>query len=140
MLQKEGQEVSSSTLPKSTAKNVKLAGTRHPLAGIVFNERGFPIFDDVAKVDLKIEMKIAMIQDRRLHFKEATKKLSSLIDEGFVDVNVFSKEQLQAIKNFNSEIPGLTWHHHEDLGRMQLVPRKIHRQVGHIGGFNLWFK
>ena len=41
--------VTSSTMPKTNAKNVKLAGARHKETGIVFNERGMPIFDDIAK-------------------------------------------------------------------------------------------
>ncbi|WFC64679.1 hypothetical protein EWH21_02740 [Pseudomonas sp. REST10] len=27
-----------------------------------------------------------------------------------------------------------TWHHHQDSGRMQLVPELIHSKTGHIGG------
>ncbi|MBO2930305.1 MULTISPECIES: HNH endonuclease [Pseudomonadaceae] len=29
---------------------------------------------------------------------------------------------------------GYTWHHHQDSGRMQLVPELIHSKTGHIGG------
>jgi hypothetical protein len=32
-----------------------------------------------------------------------------------------------------------TWHHHQDVGRMQLVPRKIHADTGHVGGFDMWY-
>jgi hypothetical protein len=35
--------------------------------------------------------------------------------------------------------PYFTWHHHQDVGRMQLVPRTIHRDTGHIGGFEMWY-
>lgn len=28
----------------------------------------------------------------------------------------------------------MTWHHHEDLHTMQLVPTSIHRSIGHTGG------
>jgi hypothetical protein len=31
-----------------------------------------------------------------------------------------------------------TWHHHQDRGRMQLVPEKVHAETGHTGGFSLW--
>ena len=33
-----------------------------------------------------------------------------------------------------SEIPDYTWHHHQDTGRMQLVPEWEHSKTGHIGG------
>ncbi|WP_419722348.1 HNH endonuclease [Serratia fonticola] len=26
------------------------------------------------------------------------------------------------------------WHHHQELGRIQLAPTKIHGKSGHIGG------
>jgi hypothetical protein len=30
-----------------------------------------------------------------------------------------------------------TWHHHEDLGLMQLVETRVHRPFWHDGGFSL---
>jgi hypothetical protein len=36
--------------------------------------------------------------------------------------------------------PGYSWHHHEDTGRMQLVPSELHGAVGHTGGFSIWGK
>jgi len=30
---------------------------------------------------------------------------------------------------------GYSWHHHEDKTRMQLVPTKLHRKIGHTGGY-----
>ena len=29
---------------------------------------------------------------------------------------------------------GMSWHHHEDLHTMQLVPQSIHSAIGHTGG------
>ncbi|QCL68718.1 HNH endonuclease [Neisseria flavescens] len=34
---------------------------------------------------------------------------------------------------FLSSIPDYTWHHHQDTGRMQLVPEEKHSPTGHIG-------
>ncbi|WP_423245240.1 HNH endonuclease [Escherichia marmotae] len=31
-------------------------------------------------------------------------------------------------------MPNYTWHHHQDLGRMQLVQTKFHGKTGHLGG------
>lgn len=31
-----------------------------------------------------------------------------------------------------------TWHHHQDVGRMQLVDYTIHRKTGHTGGYKIW--
>ena len=38
----------------------------------------------------------------------------------------------------SKKIGEYTWHHYQDLGKMQLVPTKIHQQTGHIGGDSLW--
>ncbi|WP_442805718.1 HNH endonuclease [Testudinibacter sp. TR-2022] len=46
----------------------------------------------------------------------------------------FTSEQLEAIYRGEAKIPDYTWHHHQDSGRMQLIPEDIHRQTGHLGG------
>jgi len=33
-----------------------------------------------------------------------------------------------------SDVPFCFWHHHQDSGRMQLVPELIHCKTGPIGG------
>ena len=130
--------VTSSTLPKVNAKNVKLAGTRHPKTGMVFNSKGMPILDDVAKVDLLLPERVACVKNRKLHFSEATKELHKLIENGSVSRKQFSSKQLKAIFDDAETIPGCTWHHHENRGRMQLVSEKIHQKTGHLGGDALW--
>ena len=50
----------------------------------------------------------------------------------------FSKDQLIDIMNGRSKISGLTWHHNEEKGVMQLVEDVIHSQTGHTGGFSIW--
>ena len=83
---------------------------------------------------------ISSVKNRILHFKEATKNLHKLILDGVIDRNNFSTEQLDRIFKDADRIPDFTWHHHQDVGRMQLVPEKMHAKTGHIGGFDLWFK
>jgi len=40
----------------------------------------------------------------------------------------------------NTETPphGYTWHHHQQPGRMQLVPFGVHAAVQHSGGRQVW--
>ncbi|MFK7973738.1 MAG: HNH endonuclease [Rickettsiaceae bacterium] len=38
------------------------------------------------------------------------------------------------------KINGLTWHHHQDTGRMQLISDKLHNNVRHPGGMSLWYE
>lgn len=46
----------------------------------------------------------------------------------------FNLKQIEAIKSGKGKIPGFTWHHHQDTGRMQLVPEWEHSRTGHVGG------
>jgi hypothetical protein len=34
--------------------------------------------------------------------------------------------------------PGLIWHHHQDVARMQLVDRALHERFGHAAGMQIW--
>lgn len=40
----------------------------------------------------------------------------------------------------NPRPPNTTWHHHEDLGRMILVPTKVNNSFPHTGGVAIWQK
>jgi hypothetical protein len=132
-------QVSSSTVPPPTSKNVGLAGKPHPVSGIPFDERGFPIFDSVAAFDTRIPRDVASIADRPLHFETATAELHDAIRMGQIPRSRFTTEQLEAIEEGAEKIPGFTWHHHQDIGRMQLIPTDVHSKTGHIGGFRMWF-
>ncbi len=72
------------------------------------------------------------------HKKVATMQLKADIEAGKVDRKLFSDLEWKQIEAGKSKIGAYTWHHHEDLGRMQLVPEDIHRQTGHFGGDALW--
>lgn len=130
-------KVTSTTVPPESAPNVRLAGQRHPVTGIPFDERGFPIFDHVAAFDTKIPHDLASTNSRAAHFKEATVQLKEAIRSGQINKSVFDSNQLNAIENELEKIPGFTWHHHQDFGRMQLVPQDIHGPTTHIGGFRM---
>jgi RHS repeat-associated protein len=41
---------------------------------------------------------------------------------------------------YKSTPAGYTWHHHEDLGRMQLVRTDVHAAASHSGGRSIWKK
>ena len=110
----------------------------HP-AGIMIDERGFPVFDDVAVFDTRLASSIARVPNRRLHFQESTRALADAQLRGEVPFSLFTPEQRLAIGMGAEKIPGHTWHHHQLFGRMQLVPTPIHRAVGHTGGFRLWY-
>ena len=73
-------------------------------------------------------------------YEQATRcneQLSQALENGSLDTEQFTDRQLEQIRN-GDKPEGYTWHHHEDLGRMQLVPSDIHEKTGHTGGRSLW--
>jgi hypothetical protein len=133
-------KVSSSTIPKGNKKNVRLARGGHPKTRIPYDARGFPILDDLAVYDTRINRSIAGIKDAKAHMRAATEDLWKAIERGEIDRSLFDTEQLAAIKDGKDKIPGLTWHHHQDFSRMQLVSTEVHGMTGHVGGFHMWFR
>jgi filamentous hemagglutinin len=132
--------IEASTVPASNAKNVKLAGQRHPESGIVFSERGCPVFDSVLEFDTIIPREIAKKKYEAGHKISASEQLDTAIQRGEIPSNKFTSEQLEAIRNHEPTIPGYRWHHHEQFARMQLIPESIHNATGHVGGMKLWFE
>jgi len=128
-----GQVRSGTIAPNPTGRVV------HPGTNILIDERGFPVYDDVARFDTRLSDSIASVPSRRLHGQEATRALNDAILKGQVRAGQFSPQQMAAIEAGSERIPGFTWHHHQQFGRMQLVPSTIHRAVGHVGGFKFWY-
>lgn len=126
--------VTSTTVPPYSAKNVHLAGSRHPNTGIVFDQRGFPVFDDIAQYDTRLPLDEFRSVSYASQMRMATRDLRAQLDTNPQLRSRFEPDQLQAIQSGQKNIPRLTWHHHQDSGRMQLVPSDIHRRTGHIGG------
>lgn len=71
--------------------------------------------------------------------RAATRDLRTQILEGRVSATNLTDQQLKAIKQGKAEIPGFTWHHHQDRGKMQLIPYEVHKDTGHVGGMNVWY-
>jgi hypothetical protein len=70
--------------------------------------------------------------------RQATASLKADIVSGKVNKTMFTEQQLLAIHAEKAQIPGYSWHHHQEIGRMQLVPRDIHSATRHVGGDHLW--
>lgn len=93
-----------------------------PYGNIPFNKKGFPVFDewvdDRGKPDGKPYVEITPTGSRARDSDQADK--------------------LAGITREEREDLGLVWHHHEEYGRMQLVPLDLHKEVRHTGGFAIW--
>ncbi len=80
------------------------------------------------------------------HFAAANQKLYEAILEDPTLVNRIGLDDAQLAHiwpkpdgTFRTTSPAdLTWHHHQDLGRLQLVDRVGPHQVNHTGGMRIW--
>jgi hypothetical protein len=75
---------------------------------VPFDKAGYPDFSGVAKAEVQITQTGSRAGDFRAANEAAGLKKTP---------------------------EGYTWHHHQDGKTMQLVPRDIHSQTGHTGGF-----
>jgi DNase/tRNase domain of colicin-like bacteriocin len=119
--------------PPKAVRRKDLAGKTHPVTGVPYDRNGYPIFD--SKFDAKIpnDLKGHKISDYD-QFKEATKQLKADLEANPSFKSRFTDEQLADIMAEKDKIRGLTWHHHQDGVRLQLVDRDIHLKTGHDGG------
>ena len=98
-------------------------------ANIPYNDRGLPIFDDVAQYTTDIDK----TKGRVAQMSQATKDLREGIKSGKIDPAQFTSEQLRDINAGLPKIKDLTWHHNADGNNMQLIPSKVHNAVSHVG-------
>lgn len=133
------------TKKAQVSKYKHMAGKRYVKTGILYNMRGYPIFDKVAVCDLKLPTEIVRVRKENLrtrharHARYATRMLRQKIRSGKIDPSKFNNVQISAINSGLSTIPGYNWHHHQNFRRMQLVPEEYHA-TPHDGGFSLWYK
>jgi hypothetical protein len=119
--------------PPKGIRNIDLAGKKHPVTGVYFDRNGYPVFDSKFDAQLPKNLQGNSVSDYE-QFKESTKQLKREILAKPSAGNVFTKDQLVDIMAEKDKIRGLTWHHHQDGVRLQLVSRDIHRKTGHDGG------
>lgn len=114
--------------------NLRLAGDRHPETGVVFDQRGVPIFDPFARFDTRFTTGEFRNASYRRQMSMATRALQNQMANNPQLRAQFTPEQRAAIQRGDAKIPDLTWHHHQDTGRMQLVDYSVHSKTGHMGG------
>lgn len=71
-------------------------------------------------------------------FKYCTQQLAKRIEKDPELAKRFTSRQLEQIKNGEPRISGLTWHHNEIPGKMQLVDASEHAVCRHTGGRSIW--
>lgn len=125
--------------------NEHLEGTVHPETDVPFTSKEieidgesrlgvFPDFSASYETQLPETLHETSDYEQATHCNE---QLSQSYENGSLDTEQFTDRQLEQIRN-GDKPEGYTWHHHEDPGRMQLVPSDIHEKTGHTGGRSLW--
>ncbi len=71
-------------------------------------------------------------------FSYCTRALAKKIERDPSLAKQFTPRQLEQIKNGEPRISGLTWHHTEHPGQMQLVDSDVHSKCRHTGGRSVW--
>lgn len=100
----------------------------------------FPVFESKFDVALPEELKKSSDTEQ---FKYCMEQLRERIESDPEFAKQFTPRQLEQIKDKikdknNPRISGLTWHHNEESGKMQLVNSAKHEPCRHTGGRNLW--
>lgn len=95
----------------------------------------FPAFD--SKYDVLLPKQLREASDTE-QFKFCTRRLARKIEQDPQFARQFTPRQLEQIKNGEPRISGLTWHHNEIPGKMQLVNATEHNTCRHTGGRSLW--
>lgn len=126
--------------------NERLAGQTYPGTGVEYRKHGFML--DGKKVEgvfPKFESKFETVLPKDLRsasdteqFKYCVQKLNQRIGAEPSFAKQFTPRQQEQIKNGEPRISGLTWHHNEVPGKMQLVNADIHNTCRHTGGRSLW--
>lgn len=98
----------------------------------------FPVFDSAFDVNLPEEMESS---SNSKQFGECNRQLKEAVNKNPELAKQFTKDQLEDIENGDTP-EGYTWHHNEEVGKMQLVKTSDHDRAqggaAHTGGKSLW--
>jgi hypothetical protein len=128
--------------------NSKLEGTLHPETKVPLERKTvelldgskidavFPDFREYRQFEVKLPDNLLKASDN-IQFDYCNEKLKESYDKGTINIENFTDRQLEQINNVDKP-EGLTWHHNEDIGKMELIPSDIHQATAHTGGKSIW--
>ncbi|WP_248062682.1 HNH endonuclease [Paenibacillus silvae] len=101
---------------------------------VTYDKAGYPIFN--SKFDTNIPESHYLVSDRK-QFKHLTLELAKEIEKNPALADSLTEKELALIKK--GKVPStLTWHHHQETGKMQLVDYYEHEVAKHTGGRSIW--
>lgn len=127
--------------------NEGLEGQRHPKTNVEYQRKQvdingvkiegvFPKFE--SKFTCQLEKNNLQGSDEA-QFKDCMGKLRDAIDKDPKFAEQFTERQKAQIHDPEvSKLSGYTWHHNEELGKMELVKEDIHGLSEHSGGKGIW--
>ncbi|WP_217587569.1 HNH endonuclease [Lentibacillus saliphilus] len=115
-------------------RNAHLAGKRHPVTKVRFNNKGFPIFSSKHHYTMP---NTYLKSPNTVHYRLANGSLRKRFNNSSMFRRQFTKQQQKDIRSGKTP-RGYTWHHHQTRGKMQLVKASTHRKTGHTGGRAIW--
>ena len=95
----------------------------------------FPVFK--SEFNVRLPQNLYKASDNE-QLSYCTKKLAARIERDPEFAKKFNSRQLEQIRNEEPRINGLTWHHSEIPGKMQLVNANDHSAARHTGGRSIW--
>jgi hypothetical protein len=104
-----------------------------------FDKNGFPEFD--TKFEILLEDFHVGSARALSHRKSANEKLFAAIrkEPSLAEELGLNRAQIENLVRSDAAPPGYIWHHHQDVGRMQLVSQGQHRLANpHTGGMAIW--
>lgn len=129
--------------------NQALEGMRHPETGVEFVRCNlelsdgrcltgvFPKFDSLVDIQLPDELLKASFTKQQTYLIEVLQEQANTSSGLKLLEKNFTADQIEDI--LQGVLPeGLTWHHNEVEGLMQLVDSTIHTATNHTGGMSIW--
>lgn len=95
----------------------------------------FPEFDSAKDVQLPDDLRFERVGQQERYCNQVLRQDVQENPDKYKDV--FNEKQLEQI-NAGHKPEGYTWHHHQDVGKMQLVDSETHNKNRHDAGFILW--
>ncbi|MCT4697576.1 HNH endonuclease [Tenacibaculum haliotis] len=123
------------------------------LEGIIHPESGIPYVKDIVKLrdgriiegvfpefksfaDIQLPEGLLQETDRN-QMGNCNEQLKEMLDKNPELREKFTERQLEQI-DAGYKPEGYTWHHHQQVGKMQLVESSVHDVSRHTGGKSLW--
>ncbi|ENW0210345.1 polymorphic toxin MafB class 2 [Neisseria gonorrhoeae] len=138
------KNITSSTVPPSNGKNVKLADQRHPKTGVPFDGKGFPNFEKHVKYDTKLDIqelsgggipKAKPVFDAKPRW-EVDRKLNKLTTREQVEKNVQETRRRSQSSQFKAHAQR-EWENKTGLDFNHFIGGDINKKGTVTGGHSL---